>query len=34
VPTEPCARLRQQLSRLGAIHEQLRRGVIGQEFVI
>ena len=28
VPTEPCARLRQQLSRLGAIHEQLRRGVI------
>jgi len=34
VPSEPCARLRQQLSRLGAIHEQLRRGVIGQEFVI
>ncbi|MGD0127984.1 MAG: hypothetical protein ABSF46_21700 [Terriglobia bacterium] len=34
VPTEPCARLRQQLSRLGAIHEQLRRGVVGQEFVI
>ena len=28
VPTEPSARLRQQLSRLGAIHEQLRRGVI------
>jgi len=34
VPTEPCARLRQQFSRLGAIHEQLRRGVIGQHFVI
>ncbi len=28
VPTEPSARLRQQLSRLTAIHEQLRRGVI------
>ena len=34
VPTEPCARLRQQLSRLAAIHEQLRRGVIGQQLVI
>jgi hypothetical protein len=34
VPTEPCARLRQQVSRLGAIHEQLRRGVIGQQLVI
>jgi hypothetical protein len=34
VPSEPCARLRQQLSRLAAIHEQLRRGVIGQQFVI
>ena len=28
VPTEPCARLRQQLSRLAAIHEQLRQGVV------
>jgi hypothetical protein len=34
VPTEPCARLRQQLSRLAAIHEQLRRGVVGQQLVI
>jgi hypothetical protein len=34
VPTEPCARLRQQLSRLAAIHEQLRQGVVGQQFVI
>jgi hypothetical protein len=34
VPTEPCARLRQQLSRLAAIHEQLRQGVIGQQLVI
>jgi hypothetical protein len=34
VPTEPCARLRQQLSRLGAIHEQLRQGVVGQQLVI
>ncbi len=31
VPTEPCARLRQQLSRLGAIHEQLRQGVVTSE---
>jgi hypothetical protein len=28
VPTEPCARLRQQLSRLTGIHEQLRQGVV------
>ena len=28
VPTEPCARLREQLSRLTAIHEQLRQGVV------
>jgi hypothetical protein len=28
VPTEPCARLRQQLSRLTAIHEQLRQGIV------
>jgi hypothetical protein len=34
VPTEPCARLRQQLSRLGAIHERLRRGVIAGDLVI
>jgi hypothetical protein len=34
VPTEPCARLRQQLSRLTAIHEQLRQGVVGQQLVI
>jgi hypothetical protein len=26
-PTEPCARLRQQLSRLTGIHEQLRQGL-------
>ena len=31
VPTEPCARLRQQLSRLTAIHEQLRQGVVTSE---
>jgi hypothetical protein len=34
VPSDPCTRLRQQLSRLAAIHEQLRRGVIGQQLVI
>ncbi|HXR39677.1 MAG TPA: hypothetical protein VN776_11315, partial [Terracidiphilus sp.] len=28
VPAEPCARLRQQLSRLEAIHEQLRQGIV------
>ena len=28
VPAEPCARLRQQLSRLTAIHEQLRQGLV------
>jgi hypothetical protein len=31
VPAEPCARLRQQLSRLTAIHEQLRQGVVTSE---
>ena len=28
VPAEPCARLRQQLSRWTAIHEQLRQGMV------
>ncbi len=28
VPAEPCARLRQQLSRLTAIHEQLKQGIV------
>jgi len=28
VPAEPCARLRQQLSRLTGIHEQLRQGIV------
>ena len=31
VPAEPCARLRQQLSRLTAIHEQLRQGLVTSE---
>ena len=36
VPTEPCARLRQQLSRLTGIHEQLRQGIVtsGQYYTI
>jgi hypothetical protein len=36
VPAEPCARLRQQLSRLAAIHEQLRQGIVTarQQFTI
>jgi hypothetical protein len=36
VPAEPCARLRQQLSRLTGIYEQLRQGIVTarQQFTI